>query len=289
MIPSWTASPAVARPVEDVADRRLDAGVDVEVVRQVALGVEVDGEDVEAGAPEDVGEMADGRGLARAALLGEDRDLVAPSSRAESRPTRAAVRPPPGPSCSAGRARVVPARRRRGDRSAHVEEVQAVAPDDDLVAVAQRAPLDALAVDEDAVEGAVVEDPDAVGLAHDQRVAARDRRVVEADVGGQAAADRASTPCRATTARPPPSSKARYWPGSATQRGRARASARAPRPGARARAGAGSARRRTARRGRNAAAAPRAVRKRVGRGQRHDVAALLTAERPGSRKGARRQ
>ena len=51
-------------------------GLDVEVVREVALGVEVDRQDVEAGEPEDVGEMADGRRLARAALLGEDCDLV---------------------------------------------------------------------------------------------------------------------------------------------------------------------------------------------------------------------
>ena len=84
-------------------------------------------------------------------------------------------------------------RRRRslplGGRRAPCEELQAVAPDDDLVAVGQRAPLDALAVDEDAVERPVVEHAHAVGLAHDQRVAARDRRVVEADVGGQAAPD----------------------------------------------------------------------------------------------------
>ena len=35
----------------------------------------------------------------------------------------------------------------------------------------ERAPLDALAVDEHAVEAAVVEHADAVGLTHDQRVA----------------------------------------------------------------------------------------------------------------------
>ena len=50
-------------------------------------------------------------------------------------------------------------------------------------------PVDARAVDEHAVEAAVVEQPHAVGLAHDQRVAARDGRVVEAQVGGEAAAD----------------------------------------------------------------------------------------------------
>src|SRR3954452_9411067 len=68
-----------------------------------------------------------------------------------------------------------------------LEEVQPVAPDDDLVAVGQDAPLDALAVDEHAVQAAVVEDAHAVGLAHDQRVPARHGRVVEADVGREAA------------------------------------------------------------------------------------------------------
>ena len=64
-----------------------------------------------------------------------------------------------------------------------------MAADHDLVAVRQRAPFHPLAVDEHAVEAAVVEHAQAVGLAHDQRVPARDGRVVEADVGGQAAAD----------------------------------------------------------------------------------------------------
>jgi hypothetical protein len=64
-----------------------------------------------------------------------------------------------------------------------------VAAHDDLVAVLEGAPFDPVPVDEDAVEAAVVEHPDAVRLAHDQGVAARDGRVVEADVGGEAAAD----------------------------------------------------------------------------------------------------
>ena len=51
------------------------------------------------------------------------------------------------------------------------------------------APLDALAVDVDAVERAVVEHAYAVGLADHERMTARDRRVVEADVGGQRAPD----------------------------------------------------------------------------------------------------
>src|SRR5689334_2157826 len=64
-----------------------------------------------------------------------------------------------------------------------------MAPDHDLVAVRERAPLDPLAVDEHAVEAAVVEDAEAVGLAHDQRMTARHRGVVEPDVGREAAAD----------------------------------------------------------------------------------------------------
>ena len=59
---------------EDVADGRLGVGVDVEVVGQVALRVEVDREHVEPDAAEDVGEGADRRRLAGAALLGEDCD-----------------------------------------------------------------------------------------------------------------------------------------------------------------------------------------------------------------------
>src|SRR3954471_3451596 len=76
-------------------------------------------------------------------------------------------------------------RRSLGD----LEVGQAIAADEDLVAVVQAAPVDALAVDEHAVERAVVEDAHAIGLADDERVAAADRRVVEADVGGQRAAD----------------------------------------------------------------------------------------------------
>jgi hypothetical protein len=63
-------------PREHVADRRAGLGIDVEVVRQVALRIEVDGEDVELGLAEDVGQRADRRRLAGAALLGEDRDLL---------------------------------------------------------------------------------------------------------------------------------------------------------------------------------------------------------------------
>src|ERR671934_1349972 len=59
---------------------------------------------------------------------------------------------------------------RRLQRSRHglcrvgrgLEELQPVAPDDDLIAVVQHAPLNALAVDEHAVEAAIVEDAHAV-------------------------------------------------------------------------------------------------------------------------------
>src|SRR6266536_2695789 len=76
----------------------------------------------------------------------------------------------------------------RADRLAdrrRVQEPQRVPPDDDLVAVLERTPFDAAAVDVDAVERAVVEHPRAIGLMDDQGMAAGDRRVVEADVGGQ--------------------------------------------------------------------------------------------------------
>jgi hypothetical protein len=63
-------------PAEDVAHRRLDVRLDVEVVRQVALGIEVDGQDAQPGAPEHVREVPHRGRLAGAALLREDRDLL---------------------------------------------------------------------------------------------------------------------------------------------------------------------------------------------------------------------
>ena len=69
MTSSWIASAALGAAGQHVGDRRLRLGVDVEVVREVALGVEVDGEDPQAAAPEDVGEGADRRRLAGPALL----------------------------------------------------------------------------------------------------------------------------------------------------------------------------------------------------------------------------
>src|SRR3954449_11910309 len=70
-----------------------------------------------------------------------------------------------------------------------VEEVDDVAPDGDLVAVVERRPVDPLAVHVDTVERAVVEHAYAVGLGDHERMTARDRGVVEADVGGQGAPD----------------------------------------------------------------------------------------------------
>src|SRR5436190_14309788 len=64
-----------------------------------------------------------------------------------------------------------------------------MAADENLVAVLESVPLDPLAVDEYAVQAAVVEDAHPVGLAHHERVTARHRRVVEAQVGGERAPD----------------------------------------------------------------------------------------------------
>src|SRR6188768_2111724 len=70
-----------------------------------------------------------------------------------------------------------------------VEEIERVSTDGDLVTVGQGAPLHAAPVDLDPVERAVVEHAHAAVLARDQGMTARDRRVVEADVGGQGTAD----------------------------------------------------------------------------------------------------
>ena len=69
-------------------------------------------------------------------------------------------------------------------------DVEPVAADLELVAVDQRRPFDPLAVDEQAVEAAVVQGAKlVVRSADDQRVAARYGRVVELDVGRAAAPD----------------------------------------------------------------------------------------------------
>jgi hypothetical protein len=71
-----------------------------------------------------------------------------------------------------------------------LQGVEAEAADRQLVAVLQPPPLDRLAVEKDPVEAAIVQDPQApAGLGDDQGVAARDAGVVEAQVGGDAAAD----------------------------------------------------------------------------------------------------
>jgi hypothetical protein len=85
------------------------------------------------------------------------------------------------------RARSCRARARSG--AGHGHEVEVEAADRDLLAVAQLVHVDPLAADEHAVQAAVVEDAGVAVLDVDQRVAARDGRVVEADLGRQAAAD----------------------------------------------------------------------------------------------------
>jgi len=65
-----------------------------------------------------------------------------------------------------------------------------MAPDQQLVSVCQPPPLDFLAVEDDAVEAAVVEHPDRLArFVDEERVAARDAWIVEADVGLGAAPD----------------------------------------------------------------------------------------------------
>src|SRR3954462_3058925 len=95
----------------------------------------------------------------------------------------------PAGSASARRLGLVGAALRGRPRGRGLDEGEAVAPDDDLVAVVQLAPLDAFAVDEHAVEAAVVEDAYAVRRAPDQGRAAGDGGVVEAHVGREAAPD----------------------------------------------------------------------------------------------------
>src|SRR5215211_2745414 len=69
------------------------------------------------------------------------------------------------------------------------DEVEPVAADGKLVAVLELGQLHPLAVAEYAVQAAVIEDAGSRVVAVDQRVTAGDRRVVEAKVGRQAAAD----------------------------------------------------------------------------------------------------
>ena len=174
-IPSWVASLTFASPDEHVGDRR----------RGVAAGRRSSPTGCPAG-------------------RGRSVSTSRPTRRSTSARVRTVVVLPVPP--FSDRTAIVSAMRparyagpltrlRRGRLSAGaggrhgVQEVQAWRPIDDLVAVGQRAPLHAPAVDLDAVERAVVEHAYAALLAGDQGMTARDRRVVEADVGGQRAAD----------------------------------------------------------------------------------------------------
>jgi hypothetical protein len=70
------------------------------------------------------------------------------------------------------------------------QRVEAEAADRQLVAILQPSPLDRLAVEEDAVEAAVVQDSQPPArLGDDQGVAAGDAGVVQAQVSGDAATD----------------------------------------------------------------------------------------------------
>jgi hypothetical protein len=169
-----------------------------------------------------------------------------------------------------------------------VKETQDVAPDDDLVTVSEDPPLDPLAVDEHAVEAAVVEHADAVGLAHDERVAARDGRIVEADVGGKAPAD------PRPLARQRDDSQVIALAEGDVLAGLGDARARLGHPGAGGGVGRrggrgrhGQARVAEQRRACEAlAAAARARRQAILRGERHRVVAVQAPERTGPRKRA---
>ena len=102
MTPSWIGVGRRRPAGEDVADRRLGVGLDVEVVRQVALRVEVDGEDVEPGAPEDVGQVRTAVVLPVPPFC--ERTAIFWATRRQSR--RRAARRPCGGSRPAERARI---------------------------------------------------------------------------------------------------------------------------------------------------------------------------------------
>jgi hypothetical protein len=61
---------------QHVGDRRRGVRRDVEVVGEVALGIEVDGEHVEADPAQDVRQGPNSGGLARAALERQDSDRL---------------------------------------------------------------------------------------------------------------------------------------------------------------------------------------------------------------------
>jgi len=81
------------------------------------------------------------------------------------------------------------ARLLRGCLGADAHEIEPERADRDLVPVLQLAPVDALPVEEHAVEAAVVKDAGPAAVAVDQRMTPRHGRVVEAEVRRQAAAD----------------------------------------------------------------------------------------------------
>ena len=160
----------------------------------------------DAAAPQDVRERAHRGRLAGAALLREHSDRLSHCRSDTTRTQRSGA-------CCAARggdrrrergllSRCCAARsfrcrcRARARVAGHAQEGQSVAPDDDLVAILQRLAVDARTVDEHAVEAAVVEQPHTVGLAHDQRVATGDGRVVEAHVRREAAPDASPLACQ---------------------------------------------------------------------------------------------
>ncbi len=73
---------------EHVADRRLDVGLEIEVVRQVALRIEVDGQHRQPGPAQHVGERAHRRRLAGSTLLRQDGDRL---GHASAQPTASSV------------------------------------------------------------------------------------------------------------------------------------------------------------------------------------------------------
>ncbi len=78
---------------QDVGHARRGVRRDVEVVREVPLRVQIDGQHLEPDAPEHVGEGADGRGLARAALERQDRDRVGHTGRHDTEALSRSIRP----------------------------------------------------------------------------------------------------------------------------------------------------------------------------------------------------
>ena len=142
MMSSWIASARRGAAGEHVGDRRLDVGGQVEVVREVALRVEIDRQRAHAAAAQHVGQRAHRGRLAGAALLGEHRDRLG-HGRDTTQPGAAGSAAAPCPALrSSARLSVLESERRsargrwlRLGVRGHAQEGQPVAPDDDLVAV----------------------------------------------------------------------------------------------------------------------------------------------------------